>query len=166
MKSIQNFALIFSLGILFLTGCQQEVERKLYLFRHAEKIMIGDDPELTQEGKERADRLAINLGQRPIEAIYSTATIRTRATVNPLAKAVGVPIIEYDVQEHDALVEAIRSGSGDVVVVGHSNTIQHIANYFRGDLTPYDEIEMPDYETYFEVDLKTNTVERKSYLDF
>lgn len=165
MKKILNFTLIFSLGFLFLTSCQQEPDRKLYLFRHAEKVMIGDDPELTQEGTERAERLAVMLGQRPIEKIYSTATIRTRATVNPLSKAVGIPIVEYDVQEHDALIQAIRSGSGDVVVVGHSNTIQHIANYFRGDLPPYDEIEMPDYETYFEVDLKKNTVERKSYLD-
>lgn len=165
MKKHLEFVLLLGIVLVVLASCAPDTDRKLYLFRHAEKIMIGDDPELTPAGKERAERLAVMLGQRPIEMIYSTATTRTRATVNPLAKAVGVPIVEYDVQEHDALVDEIRSGSGDVVVVGHSNTIQHIANYFRGDLPPYDEIEMPDYETYFEVDLKKNTVERKRYSD-
>ncbi|HSI77377.1 MAG TPA: histidine phosphatase family protein [Lunatimonas sp.] len=165
MKRTLSFFLIISLGYLVLAGCQREVERKLYLFRHAEKIMIGDDPELTQAGQERADRLAKSLGHRSINAIYSTPTIRTRATVTPLAKSLSVPIMEYSAQDHDALVNTIRSGSGDVVVVGHSNTIHHIANYFRGDLAPFDELDESDYDTFFEVDLKKNTVVRKRYSD-
>ncbi len=153
------------MGCLVLAGCQREAERKLFLFRHAEKIMTGDDPELTQAGQERADRLAMSLGHRSIESIYSTPTIRTRATVTPLAKSLRVPIMEYSAQDHDALIKTIRSGSGDVVVVGHSNTIHHIANYFRGDRSPYDELDESDYDTFFEVDLKRNTVERKRYSD-
>ena len=166
MRKILYAIILIVLGSLVLTSCRQDGERKLYIFRHAEKITIGDDPELTREGQERADRLAKSLGQHPIEAIYSTRTIRTRATVTPLAKALSVPIMEYSVRAHDALIKSIRSGSGDVVVVGHSNSIHHIANYFRGDLSPYDEMDESDYDTFFEVDLKRNTVERKRYSDF
>lgn len=165
MSRILYVILFFSLGGMILSGCQREPERKLFIFRHAEKIMIGDDPELTQAGQERAERLARLLGQRSIEAVYSTPTIRTRATVTPLARELSIPIMEYSAQEHDALINSIRSGSGDVVVVGHSNTINRIANFFRGNKSPYDELDESDYESLFEVDLKTNTVERKRYSD-
>lgn len=165
MSKILYVILIISFVGMILSGCQREPERKLFIFRHAEKIMIGDDPELTQAGQERAGRLVMLLGQRSIEAIYSTPTIRTRATVTPLASGLGIPIMEYSAQEHDALINSIRSGSGDVVVVGHSNTIHHISNYFIGDSSPYGELDESDYESFFEVDLKTNTVERKRYSD-
>ncbi len=165
MRTTLSFFFVFSMVWLAFTGCQNDVERKLFIFRHAEKIMIGDDPELTSEGKERAERLSNLLGHRSIEAIYSTPTVRTRATVMPLAKALSIPIMEYSVQNHDDLIKSIRSGSGDVVVVGHSNTIHHIANYFRRDQTPYDELNESDYDTFYEVDLKKNSVERKRYSD-
>ena len=161
-----NLTVIVSLGWLIMTSCQPGGERTLYLFRHAEKVMVGDDPELTQQGQVRADLLAKSLGLKPIEAIYSTPTIRTRATVTPLAKTLGIPIMEYTVQAHDDLIRLIRSGSGDAVVVGHSNTINHIANYFRENLPAYDEIDESDYDTFFEVDLIKNTVMRKKYSDF
>jgi phosphohistidine phosphatase SixA len=165
MKKITYIFIIIGLVGLILTSCQDSGERKLYLFRHAEKIMIGDDPELTSHGNERAERLAKALGLKPIQAIYSTPTIRTRATAAPLAKLLNIPIMEYSVQDHDNLIKSVRSGAGDAVVIGHSNTIHHIANYFRGNLPPYDEIDESDYETFFEVDIKRNTVEKKRYSD-
>lgn len=166
MKKIIHLLVILSLGWLIAAGCQPNGERKLYLFRHAEKITVGDDPELTQQGKERAQHLAKMLASKFIEAVYSTPTIRTRATVTPLSELVGISIVEYSATEHDDLIKLIRSGSGDVVVVGHSNTIHHIANYFRESQFPFDEIDQMDYDTFFEVDLEKNQVERKRYSDF
>nr|MBI1229331.1 histidine phosphatase family protein [Cytophagales bacterium] len=156
---------ILILGIypLMFFGCQNNASRKLYIIRHAEKLSSGDDPELSQEGKLRADRIANLWSSRPIKAIYSTPTVRTRSTVGPLSSILELPITEYDVQNHDGLVNLIQSGSGDAVVVGHSNSIYQVANYFQDPDSLFNELDPSDYDTFFEVDIEKNEVARRRF---
>ncbi|GHB79258.1 SixA phosphatase family protein [Persicitalea jodogahamensis] len=105
-----------------LVGCSSHT---IYLVRHAEKAFTpANDPPLTAEGKSRAQALMDTLSDKNIEYIYSTNTARTRATAEPLATKLGLPILPYAT---DTLWEAAKHfrklRGGNVLVVGHSNTL-------------------------------------------
>src|SRR5690349_20766422 len=79
---------LLALSALFLlTSCNTTI----YLVRHAEKQtssgnMMTSDPDLTMEGRVRADRLADSLTGKKISAVYSTDYQRTRNTAAPTAR--------------------------------------------------------------------------------
>lgn len=161
------FILLLCIAI-FSCGPNQE-PKTIYIVRHAEKILVGDDPELNAVGTVRSKKLAQILEEKNIQHIFSTNTIRTKATVRPLADKLGISIETYDVKNHDDLVKDLRTLKGDAVVVGHSNTIQHVVNYFVGSGEKYPELEDIEYDFIFVVNLSENgvsTVERKLYKDF
>jgi broad specificity phosphatase PhoE len=97
--------------------------------RHAEK-QLGtiEDPPLTQEGDERAQRLAGLFGDRSpvgaIDAIYATKTRRAQATAAPLAARLGLQVITAD-EPPELLARRVRreQHGGVALVVGHSNTV-------------------------------------------
>ncbi len=99
------------------------------ILRHAEKELTGADPNLNPDGVLRADELKRILGNVPVSAIYSTSYNRTRQTVQPLATAKGISIVEYPTSKPYAQLvsELIAAHKGKVVViVGHSNTVPDI----------------------------------------
>ncbi len=58
------------------------------------------DPELSETGREQAERLAERLAKAPIEAIYVTSLRRTAQTAAPLAGRLGLtPKVEPDLRE-------------------------------------------------------------------
>ncbi len=58
------------------------------------------DPELSENGREQAQRLAERLGKYPIDAIYVTSLRRTAQTAAPLAERLGLtPRMEPDLRE-------------------------------------------------------------------
>ena len=112
--------------------------RQIYVVRHAEKISSGDslskmmsnDPPLSEAGKVRAIVLRDELKTKHIAHIYSTHTIRAMSTAAPLSEAVHIQIEQY--ASVDSLVRTIRSVGGNVLVVGHSNTVDDIVNKLCG----------------------------------
>lgn len=101
----------------------------LIIMRHAEKELTGTDPALTTDGTLRAAELKRILGSTPVHAVYSTSFNRTRQTVQPLATAKGLPIVEYPTSKPYAqLVSEIQAAHRGkvVVIVGHSNTVPDI----------------------------------------
>lgn len=104
-------------------GAQEATAAPLvvYAVRHAEKGGEGRDPELSLAGKARATELARVLGDVPLDGVYSTSTIRTRATAGPIAKAKALEVQEY--RPGEELIERLQAGEArTVLVVGHSNT--------------------------------------------
>ncbi|MCW2906609.1 MAG: histidine phosphatase family protein [Actinomycetia bacterium] len=58
------------------------------------------DPELSENGREQAERLAERLAKAPIDAIYVTSLRRTMQTAAPLAERLGLtPQVEPDLRE-------------------------------------------------------------------
>jgi 2,3-bisphosphoglycerate-dependent phosphoglycerate mutase len=116
------------------------------LVRHAEKMADGSkDPELSEAGKKRAEALAVLLAQTKLDAIYSTKFKRTEMTATPLAKALSLPIQNYDgakMEEIDAILQ--KHAGGTVLVVGHSNTTPAIVNYLTGK-SEYKNFDDSDY---------------------
>ena len=58
------------------------------------------DPELADNGREQAERLAQRLAKVPIDALYVTSLCRTAQTAAPLAGRLGLtPQVEPDLRE-------------------------------------------------------------------
>ncbi len=155
--------------LLVLAGCNSQNQPKtIYIVRHAEKQLEGNDPELLYVGGVRAKKLADILKNEEIKHVFSTDYKRTRLTVEPTATAAGVTIQSYDPRNQDQLVENLRSLDGNILVVGHSNTISQLANYFVGEEEKFADLTDLEYDYIYVVTLEPNSssVIRKVYKDF
>ncbi|MFN3760618.1 MAG: SixA phosphatase family protein [Algoriphagus aquaeductus] len=165
---MKNLLLLFSL-LLILGACTSPNSPKtIYIVRHAEKQLVGNDPELAYVGGVRAIKLSQILEKENIKHVFSTDYIRTRNTVKPTAEKAGVEIEIYNPNNHDALVEELRKREGNILVVGHSNTVSQLANYFVGDGEKFADLTDLEYDFIYVVSLEKNgsKVERKVYKDF
>ena len=111
-----------------------------YIVRHAEKeagttmttttVKTSDVP-LSEQGAKRAEELKNQLQNKKIKYIYSTNTIRTISTAEPLSKAIGVPVQTYSTVD-SSFMQTLKNTKGNVLVVGHSNTVDDIVNSLLG----------------------------------
>ncbi|MCX6214162.1 phosphoglycerate mutase family protein [Spirosoma sp.] len=123
----------------------------VYIVRHAEKMNETDTTDLTPAGYARAAALAETLADKNIDSIFSTPYYRTRQTAQPLAKRIGVPVVDYPAKPTDAIVERVKMIRGKtVLVVGHSNTILEIARGLGAKPT-IGKIESGDFDNLFRV---------------
>ncbi len=129
MKSLFFFSKIIILGMFILSsGCSWEKDSSYYLLRHAEKAKDGTrDPVLTQQGVQRANRVAQMLKSKGINKIYSTNYQRTLQTVQPLSEMTQIKIEQYDPRKLKEFAEKIKAEKGTFVIVGHSNTTPQLA---------------------------------------
>jgi 2,3-bisphosphoglycerate-dependent phosphoglycerate mutase len=103
--------------------------KTIILVRHAEKIDASQDPDLSAEGKTRAERLATIVKHYKPGAIYSTDFKRTRDTAAPLAARRKLQVQIYDAKKPAELIDAMmKRKTKRFLVVGHSNTIPGLAN--------------------------------------
>ena len=166
---MKNLLLAFIVSLLFFACTEKENSRVIFIVRHAEKEAVQDpDPELSPEGEERAAKLAQILKEQDIQAIYSTDYKRTQLTAQPTAAQAGIGIESYDPRNHDALVELLKQSEGNSLVVGHSNTVSRLANYFVGEGENFEDLQDSEYDFIYEVHLHSegNTVLRKVYADY
>lgn len=132
--------LLFSLFLVFVmlaSSCSltrraqwdEDNPTTVILVRHAEKGG-GDNPDLSVEGRARAQRLAVVLQRVSLDAIYSTDTRRTKQTAQAVADAKGIRVQEYEANDLDDLIREIqrRNRGNTVLVVGHSNTTSELAS--------------------------------------
>ena len=103
----------------------------VFIVRHAEKQDPASNDAsvpLSGPGAERADALRDALFRAGVTAIYSTETVRTQSTVEPLRRRLALETQPYDAPA--ALAASILADhAGDVVLVAaHSNTAGAVAN--------------------------------------
>ncbi|GAB3292568.1 histidine phosphatase family protein [Hymenobacter tenuis] len=126
----------------------------VYIVRHGEKDLTPGlaDPLLTAAGQQRAVALQQVLRKRPVSAVFSTETSRTRGTVESLATARKLTILPYNARQLPELAARIRQEySGQtVVVVGHSNTILETAEAL-GATRPVPTVKDNEYDYLLEV---------------
>jgi 2,3-bisphosphoglycerate-dependent phosphoglycerate mutase len=142
-----------------------------YIVRHAEKEaagpnMSGDVP-LTPEGKERAQKLLTLMEGKKLVAVYSTNTIRTRSTVQPTADDFHLPVRVYGPRPDSTFIAELRKYKANVLVVGHSNTVDDIVNALTGE-NKLKDLEDSEYNRLFVVRMRGKKVffeERKIYPD-
>ncbi len=130
MGPSRRHSILFCLIILLLVGVANAQDKTIILVRHAEKVTSTDqDPELTSEGKQRAERLAQTIKKYKPGAIYSTDYKRTRDTAAPMAARRKLTVQTYDARKPSELIDSImKSKTKRFLIVGHSNTIPGLAN--------------------------------------
>jgi len=155
-----------------LTGCSST---RYYIVRHAEKAivtkdsvgMMANNPPLSEPGKVRAFVLRDELKSEHIKSIYSTNTIRTISTAQPLSDLTGVPIVVYSPSKDsaDAFTSRLKNTKGNVLVVGHSNTVDDIVNRLTGRPDIAGDLADAEYDNLFIVTKKGKkwTFTRKKY---
>jgi len=108
----------------------------IYLIRHAEKDRSDKEnknPELTEEGKKRAERWAEVLGLSKVDAVYSTNYQRTLQTATPIATRNGLEIQTYEPNNLDIDSLTTLHEGERILIVGHSNTTPMLVNRALGE---------------------------------
>jgi broad specificity phosphatase PhoE len=148
---------VFSLAVLtgwaFLTANATTI----IVIRHAEKDTVNSaDPALSAAGEARAAQLARMFGEPQtvgrLDAIYVSATLRSRLTAAPLAGRLGiVPLVAGADDPNGLARRVLRENSGKrVMVIGHLNTVPGIVASLSGrsDIPAIDE---QDFATMYVV---------------
>jgi 2,3-bisphosphoglycerate-dependent phosphoglycerate mutase len=142
----KGIIVLFALLVCYHTKAQPGVTTVM-LIRHAEKVNDDSrDPDLSVEGRARAQSLVKILKKTKVDAIYSTGYKRTRNTVIPLALAKGLPVLGYSgsrMEEVDSMLQKFRGGT--ILICGHSNTTPAIINYLTGHKDEYQRFDDNDY---------------------
>jgi phosphohistidine phosphatase SixA len=126
---------IFFLSTIVFCSCNT-TSVNYYIVRHAEKAIAdstvkSSDVPLSEEGKKRAENLKTQLQNKNIKFIFSTNTVRTKTTAGPLSKQTGIPIKIYDGSD-TGFVQTLKNLKGNVLVIGHSNTVDDVVNGLIG----------------------------------
>ena len=126
------------LSVLFVTlvAAQAAAQNTVFVVRHAERADAGTsatptmatDPDLSDVGKARAESLAIALKDAGIKAIFTTEYKRTQQTAAPLAKALGIDVTAVPARDMPGLIDRVKTAGGNVLVVGHSNTLGEVVS--------------------------------------
>jgi phosphohistidine phosphatase SixA len=130
-----------------------EVMTTVILVRHAEKELVGDNPELTPAGAERALALAHVVGEVNISAVYATQYARTRNTALPLAHLLGLDVNIVATSQSFAadMADLVRTEhvGETVVIVSHSNTTPAIIGELG--VSPVPTIDDDEYDDLYVV---------------
>jgi broad specificity phosphatase PhoE len=120
----------------------------VFIVRHAEKAKSGgNDPDLSEAGRARAEVLARMLQDAGITAIYATEFRRTQQTAAPLAKAIAIEPTTVPANDITTLTSKLRDSKENALVVGHTNTIPDLIKAL-GIATPI-SIPETDYDNLF-----------------
>lgn len=162
---MKNFIIV--LAFLFVGQqniCAQKTT-KIWVVRHAEKDTSDPkdrDPDLSPEGKERAEALGKYLKGVKLDSIFSTNYKRTKLTGYPTADKIGLTIKTYDPAAQKEFAQGlIKNAQGKkMLIIGHSNTVQEILVAF-GATKPVRELTDDDYDYIFILTLKGDKKEVK-----
>ncbi|HLO37257.1 MAG TPA: phosphoglycerate mutase family protein [Lacibacter sp.] len=171
MSVSPNHTLTSILTISFLSILLSSCSRNTYyIVRHAEKAdataNMSSDVPLSTAGEQRAQNLKALLQNKSFGAIFSTPYIRTQSTAKPLSEVEGVSIQLYSPRDTvDKFIDRVKAiQKGDVLLVGHSNTVDDLVNKMMGQSLLTDLAET-EYDNLFIVKRKGKkyTFEKRKY---
>jgi phosphohistidine phosphatase SixA len=124
--------LLFCLATALAASGAMAESPTIFLVRHAERAAISgrvpSDTGLSPAGQDRAQRLAEALKDAKITAIYTSEFKRTQETAAPLAQSLGIRAEVIPGDDLRRLVAKLKASQGNVLVIGHSNTLPQIIN--------------------------------------
>ncbi len=126
--------IMFALLLAVVVAAPAAAQHTIFLVRHAERAdtqpgvspTMAADPDLSEAGRARAASLAAALKDAKITAIFATEFKRTQQTAAPLAKALGLTVKIVTSKGPGPLVKQLKASKGNVLVVGHSNTVPEV----------------------------------------
>jgi phosphohistidine phosphatase SixA len=144
---------ILPLLVFLALAAPAAARQTVFLVRHAERADTAgggkptEDPDLSEAGRARAASLATVLKDANIAAIFTTQFKRTQQTAAALAKALGISPTVVKSGDADALSTAIAAAKGNILVVGHSNSVPAVIE--RLGVTSPIEIADEEYDNLF-----------------
>lgn len=149
---------LFFIAALFLTACSHTY----YVVRHAEKATAADgmtmstpgNPPLSEPGMQRAQALKDTLKDKQIRRIFSTNTIRTMSTAAPLSQLTGLAVQAYGPLPDSAFIKQLKAINSNVLIVGHSNTVDDIVNGLTGRQSVPRDLTETEYDNLFVITYK------------
>jgi 2,3-bisphosphoglycerate-dependent phosphoglycerate mutase len=156
-----TFSLFIGLALFTFAGGNvfgQHRNLTIVLLRHAEKDTSPTadkvNPELSADGKLRAQKLVKIIKKYKPDAIYSSDFIRTKTTAQPLAEKRKLAIQIYNHRNLKELADLIMSGKiKRLVVVGHNSTTPALVNMLIGQ-EKYKVLAEGEYDKIFVVKIK------------
>ena len=151
MKSI-----VIGLWLMMTVICS--CSHSYYIVRHAEKATaeanMSSDVPLTEKGKERAEALKEMLKKKKIAYVYTTNTIRTKSTAQPVADYFHLASEIYGPRPDSAFISLLKSKRKNTLIVGHSNTVDDIVNLLAGEVRVTADLNDNEYDNLFVVRIK------------
>lgn len=166
MKLFSLIALTLAILYAVTPAVAQSRSKTIIFVRHAEKVDSSADPDLSAEGKERAQRLVKVLGKYKPGAFYSTNFKRTRDTITPLAQKRKKTIEIYDARKTQELYDAImKSDTKRFLVAGHSNSSPGLVNLF-GKKDLFKNLDESEFGVIWIVRIKDGQVRKTEILQY
>ena len=167
MKVHAIFIFVFVLIAFAAVPIQAQHTKTIILVRHAEKAdATSQDPDLSAEGKTRAEKLAKIVKRYKPGAIYSTDFKRTRDTVAPMADRRKLKIQIYDPKKPAELVDVVmKSNTKRFLIAGHSNTIPGLANLF-GKKELFKNLDDSEYGAIWIVRIRDGKVQKTEVIPY
>ncbi|GAA4274678.1 phosphoglycerate mutase family protein [Aquimarina gracilis] len=160
---MKAFSILF-IFLFSLFGFSQEKiknQTTTYFFiRHAEKDITDPkkrDPELTEEGKLRAQKWSKILADIKIDLVFSTDYSRTQNTAKPIAESQNLEILSYDPRDLNNKEFQKKTYGKTSVIVGHSNTTPFFVNKIVKK-EKYTVIDEEEYGKLFIVTIKNGII--------
>ena len=151
---MRRFIVIPAFILFIFSSCSHTY----YVVRHAEKATqeanMSSDVPLTDRGKQRAEALKEVLKHKKIGQVYSTNTIRTKSTAQPTADYFHLPIEMYGPRPDSAFIVLLKSKKKNILIVGHSNTVDDIVNMLTGHKDVPGDLPDTEYDNLFIVKKK------------
>ena len=123
----------------------------IFIVRHAEKQSDAEDTAISARGQARADCLARTLREARIATVIHSQFIRSAQTAAPLLRETHPAEVTVPAKSYDEIASAARKAaqSGNVLIVGHSNTIPTLLTKLGAP-----SVKIPDatYDLLFVVD--------------
>jgi phosphohistidine phosphatase SixA len=133
-----------------------------YVVRHAEKAAPGpnmsSDVPLSDEGQKRAQQISERLKNAKIDEIFSTNTIRTKTTAKPIADYFKKDIQVYGPVPDTSFIKMIKAKKKNILIVGHSNTVDDIANGLAGEKKVAGDLSDSEYNKLYIIRVKGKKV--------
>ncbi len=171
MKIIVSFLLGLFLFTLTSTNFfAQNKKMTIILLRHAEKDVSAGadktDPELSGEGRLRAQRLVKEIKKYKPGAVYSSNFKRTKFTATPLAEKRKLQIQTYDHKNLDVLMNQLMTSKvKTVVVVGHNTTTPALANLLIKQ-DKYKALDESEYNKIWIIKIKKGKVLEEKVVEY
>ncbi len=108
-----------------------DTPRQLLLSRHMEKAAGGQDPALSACGLAQAQALAAQWQHTQLPWLLHTPFQRTKQTAQAFLQA-DRQLVSYDPRQVEQLIALLNNKLGNVLVVGHSNTIPALVSQLTG----------------------------------
>ena len=112
---------------------------------------MSNDPPLSDAGRQRAAALKETLKGKKIGYIFSTNTIRTRSTAEPLREWLNLTTETYQPIPEPAFFARLLSLKKNVLLVGHSNTVDDLVNKLCGSIKIPGDLADTAYDNLFVV---------------